>query len=60
MPRYDYKCDTCGSVLEFERGMGEDREPVCCLKSMVRVWNSSPSVMFTGSGFYATDNRKQI
>jgi len=60
MPRYDYKCDTCGSVLEFERGMGEDREPVCCFKSMVRVWNSSPSVMFTGSGFYATDNRKQI
>lgn len=59
MPKYDYKCDTCHSVIEFERGFGEDREPVCCSKSMSRVWNSAPSIMFNGSGFYSTDNRKQ-
>jgi putative FmdB family regulatory protein len=58
MPKYDYKCDTCGSTIEFERGMGEDREPSCCFNIMTRIWSSAPSVMFTGSGFYSTDNRK--
>ena len=58
MPKYDYKCNTCGSVVEFERGIGEDREPSCCFETMIRVWNSAPSIVFNGSGFYSTDNRK--
>jgi putative FmdB family regulatory protein len=58
MPRYDYRCNTCMSVIEFERGMGEDREPSCCSNIMTRIWSSAPGVMFTGSGFYSTDNRK--
>jgi putative FmdB family regulatory protein len=59
MPLYDYRCSKCFSQIEFERGFGEDREPVCCGESMTRVWNSAPSVMFNGSGFYSTDNRKR-
>lgn len=58
MPKYDYKCSSCGSTIEFERGIGEDREPSCCSNTMTRIWNSVPGVMFNGSGFYSTDNRK--
>ena len=54
MPKYDYKCNTCHSQIEFERGFGEDRAPVCCGKLMERVWNSF-SIHFKGSGFYSTD-----
>lgn len=57
MPKYDYKCDNCSMSIEFERGIGEDREPICCGKSMIRQWGSF-GVQFKGNGFYSTDNRK--
>lgn len=57
MPRYDYKCIKCLSTIEFQREFGEDREPTCCNTIMQRQW-SSPGVIFNGSGFYSTDNRK--
>ena len=57
MPVYEYKCGKCSSVIEFQRGFGEDREPSCCSELMQRVW-SSPEIIFNGSGFYKTDNRK--
>ena len=58
MPVYDYKCNTCGSTIEFTRGFGEDREPSCCDTTMTRVWGGSVGIIFNGSGFYKTDNRK--
>jgi putative FmdB family regulatory protein len=58
MPVYDYKCNVCSSVIEFQRGFGEDREPSCCQTIMTRMWTSPPGVLFNGSGFYSTDNRK--
>jgi putative FmdB family regulatory protein len=57
MPTYEYKCIACNAIIEFQRGFGEDREPSCCGSIMQRVW-SSPGVLFNGSGFYSTDNRK--
>ncbi len=30
MPRYDYACDTCGSVQTLTRGMRDSHEPVIC------------------------------
>jgi len=57
MPLYDYKCEKCLISTEYERGFGENREPVCCGESMTRVW-SSPGIIFNGNGFYSTDNRK--
>ncbi len=57
MPRYDYKCNKCGITIEFERGFGEDTEPICCSESMSRVW-SAPAAVFKGTGFYSTDNAK--
>ena len=58
MPIYDYKCNQCGSSIEFHRGMGEDREPTCCQTTMQRVFTAAPTI-FNGSGFYSTDHRKK-
>jgi putative FmdB family regulatory protein len=57
MPKYDYRCGECSISIEFERGFGEDREPLCCNQTMTRQW-SAPGVQFNGKGFYSTDNRK--
>lgn len=56
MPVYDYKCNTCGSVIEFQRNIGEDREPSCCQTIMQRLW-SAPEIIFNAPGFYKTENR---
>lgn len=57
MPLYDYKCSKCSMNIEFNRGFGEDREPTCCGEIMQRQW-TSPGIIFNGSGFYSTDNKK--
>jgi putative FmdB family regulatory protein len=57
MPTYDYKCNVCSISIEFERGFGEDREPLCCNQTMTRQWGSF-GIQFKGNGFYSTDNRK--
>jgi putative FmdB family regulatory protein len=57
MPIYDYKCGVCSISIEFERGFGEDREPLCCNQTMTRQW-SSPGIIFNGSGFYSNENKK--
>lgn len=51
MPNYDFKCNTCNSVIETN----ENIPPVCttCLGTMTRVW-SVPAVKFNGPGFYST------
>jgi putative FmdB family regulatory protein len=58
MPTYDYKCGVCSISIEFERGFGEDREPLCCNQTMTRQWGSF-GIQFKGSGFYSTDNGKK-
>ena len=59
MPVYDYECDLCHHV--FERKQRFDEEPVAacpeCEGKARRVINSVP-IIFKGSGFYITDNRK--
>lgn len=57
MPKYDYRCVVCSSIQEITREFGQDYEPVCCDQTMQRQW-SSVGVVFNGSGFYSTDNRK--
>ena len=59
MPIYEYECSLCYS--HFERKQRFDEEPVdiCpkCQGKARRVIHSIP-VIFKGSGFYTTDNRK--
>jgi len=58
MPIYDYQCTQCSSTVEYKRDFGDSTEPVCCNVAMQRQWQS-PGVVFNGSGFYSTDNRKR-
>ncbi|MBA7483513.1 hypothetical protein ES707_19028 [subsurface metagenome] len=59
MPIYEYECSLCHS--HFERRQRFDEEPIAicpkCQGKARRVLHSTP-VIFKGSGFYITDNRK--
>ena len=59
MPIYEYECTDC--QCHFERKQSFDAEPVAvcpeCQGKARRVIHSIP-VIFKGSGFYITDNRK--
>ena len=59
MPTYEYECSLCD--FHFERKQRFDEEPVAmcpqCQGKAHRVIHSIP-VIFKGSGFYITDNRK--
>ena len=59
MPIYEYECSLCHFC--FERKQGFDEEPVAmcpeCQGKARRILHSVP-VIFKGSGFYITDNRK--
>jgi len=59
MPTYQYKCNTCG--IEFERKQHFTDEPLEeCPECDGRVHRVIQPVLvvFKGSGFYVTDNRK--
>jgi len=59
VPIYEYECGIC--QVRFERKQSFDEEPVAmcseCQGKARRVLHSTP-VIFKGSGFYVTDNRK--
>ena len=59
MPIYEYECSLCH--FRFERKQRFDDEPVAmcpqCQGKARRVLHSVP-IIFKGSGFYTTDNRK--
>ncbi len=61
MPIYEYECGVC--KFRFERKQSFDEEPVAicpeCQGKACRVINSIP-IIFKGSGFYITDNRKSM
>jgi putative FmdB family regulatory protein len=59
MPLYEYRCEDCG--VRFERRQKFSDEPLrdCpeCGGSVHRVIGPT-GIIFKGSGFYVTDNRK--
>ena len=59
MPIYEYECSVCH--FHFDRKQSFDEEPVAifskCQGKARRIINSVP-IIFKGSGFYTTDNRK--
>ncbi len=59
MPIYEYECELCHFHFERKQGFHEEPIAVCpeCQGKVRRVIHSSP-VIFKGSGFYVTDNRK--
>lgn len=58
MARYDYKCTDCDTVFEVEHPMSEHPLIHCpkCGAKAERVFSPS-GIVFSGSGFYNTDQR---
>lgn len=59
MPIYEYQCEDCGVRFDRLQSMSSPPATACpeC-GGMVHRVISSVGVIFKGSGFYVTDNRK--
>jgi len=59
MPVYEYECEKCLLRFEVKRRFGEDGSSPCpqCGNDARRLFTPVP-IVFKGSGFYVTDNRK--
>ena len=59
MPIYEYECGVCQARFERKQNFDEEPAAICpeCQGKARRVICSIP-VIFKGSGFYTTDNRK--
>lgn len=59
MPRYSYECTKCAHVYEKVEGWDAKARQRCpkCRAVSQRIL-VAPAIVFKGSGFYATDNRK--
>ncbi len=58
MPTYDYKCSSCGHMLEAFQGINDDplrKCPKCSKHKLERLISAGAGIIFKGSGFYATD-----
>ena len=60
MPTYDYKCTACGYKFEHFQAMSDEALTTCpeCGGELKRLIGGGLGVIFKGSGFYVTDNRK--
>lgn len=59
MPIYEYECTSCFCRFELKRNFSDSAEANCphCNNSARRLFSPVP-IIFKGSGFYVTDNRK--
>ncbi|MCL7454999.1 MAG: zinc ribbon domain-containing protein [Anaerolineae bacterium] len=59
MPIYEYECLECGTHFDRLQRFGEP-DPETCPHGHRRVHRllSQPAIIFKGSGFYVTDNRR--
>ena len=60
MPTYEYACTKCSHTFEVIQSMNDKPLSRCpeCKSSVRRVINGGIGVIFKGSGFYTTDNKK--
>lgn len=56
MPLYEYRCETCGELVEILQRTGDPPPSECarCGGSMRKLL-SAPALQFKGSGWYVTD-----
>ncbi len=59
MPVYQYLCPKCKLKFELRQSFSDDSKVACpkCQNGARRIFSSVP-IIFKGSGFYVTDNRK--
>jgi len=59
MPIYEYQCTRCSTEFEVKRSFNDESEVTCPICEAQGRRRFSPAlIVFKGSGFYATDNRK--
>lgn len=61
MPNYEYECQACGHAFEKFQYMTEQpikKCPKCNKDKAKRLISAGSGIIFKGSGFYATDYRK--
>lgn len=61
MPTYDYQCQGCNAVYELRESFSAPMEHVCeqCGKATAKRLLSAPTIVFKGTGWYATDSRSK-
>ncbi len=60
MPTYEYRCNKCGEHFDLFQTFAEEplkKHPGKCGGKVVKVM-SPAGIVFSGSGFYKTDNRR--
>jgi len=61
MPKYQYRCNTCGEEFEMNQSMMDDTlkiiEHSTCSGEVSKVY-SPAGITFGSDGFYRTDNDK--
>ncbi len=60
MPTYEYECTKCGHTFEAFQSISDKPLSRCpkCRRSVKRVIHGGLGVIFKGSGFYSTDNKR--
>jgi putative FmdB family regulatory protein len=60
MPVYQYHCPKCNLKFELKQSFSDESMVACpkCQNGAQRLFSPVP-VIFKGSGFYVTDNRKE-
>ncbi len=59
MPTYEYQCQKCGEHFDMFQTFAEEplkKHPGACKGTVVKVM-SAAGIVFSGSGFYKTDNK---
>jgi len=60
MPTYEYVCTDCGQHVDVFQGISDESLDTCgvCGGALRKVFHPA-GILFKGSGFYTTDNRKK-
>lgn len=60
MPTYEYECEKCGYKFEVFQSMTAEALKKCpkCKGKIRRLIGAGAGLIFKGSGFYATDYKK--
>jgi putative FmdB family regulatory protein len=60
MPTYEYRCRVCGHEFEALQRITEKPLTQCpkCGKKVERLISAGVGVIFKGSGYYSTDNKR--
>ncbi len=61
MPTYDYECRSCRHTFEAFQSIKEEalkKCPKCGKSSLRRLFGGGMGIIFKGSGFYSTDNKR--